>query len=108
MQLFSHCKERVELLLSNINLSVIHEVEDRLQVTELHPLEVEERVLVRVLLQDRPEESRAGRQDQLVCLDLPGATTQGDIKEVFPLPDLPEGCTDVALKIIPTQAKLLT
>ena len=63
---------------------------------------------MRVLLQNRPEERRAGRQDQLVCLDLPGATTQGDIEEVFLLSDLPEGCADVALKIIPTKAKLFT
>jgi len=66
--------------LSNVNLSMVHEAEDRLQVIELHPLEVEEGVLVRVLLQDGFEERRAGRQDELVCLDLPGATAQSDVK----------------------------
>ena len=63
---------------------------------------------MRVLLQYGTEERRAGRQDQLVCLDLPRATTQGDIEEVLLLSDLLEGCADVALKIIPTKAKLFT
>ena len=101
MQLFSRCEERVELLLSNIDLSVIHEDEDRLQVTELHPLEVEERVLVRVLLQHSVEERRAGGRDELVCLDLSLATAQSDVKKVLFLSDRSKSYTDVALKIIP-------
>ena len=87
---------------------MIHEVEDCLQVNELHPLEVEERVLVRVLLENGSEERRAGRQDELVSLDLSGATAKSAVKEVLLLPDLPEGHTDVALKIIPTETKLFT
>ena len=62
---------------------------------------------MRVLLENRPEERRAGRQNDLVCLQLPGATAQGAVKEVLLLPDLPEGQADVALKIIPAQTKLL-
>ena len=65
-------------------------------------------MLVRVLLQDGVEERRAGRQDELVCLDLPGATAQGAVKEILLLSDLPECHTDVALKIIPAQAELFT
>jgi len=94
--------------LSNIDLPVIHEVEYGLQVSELYPLEVEKRVLVRVLLENGSEERRAGRQDELVCLDLSGATAESAVKEVLLLPDLPEGHTDVALKIIPAKTKLLT
>ena len=107
MQFFCYREKGIQLLLSNIDLPMIHEVEDCLQVNELHPLEVEERVLVRVLLENGSEERRAGRQDELVCLDLSGATAESAVKEVFLLPDLPEGHTDVALKIIPTETKLL-
>ena len=85
---------------------MVHEVEYNLQVSELHPLEVEERVLVRVLLENGSEERRAGRQDELVCLDLSGATAKSAVKEVLLLPDLPEGQANVALKIIPTETEL--
>ena len=58
-----------------------------------------------VIPQQRPEEGGAGGQDQLVCLDLPGATAQGAVKEIFLFSNLPEGYTDVALKVIPAKAK---
>ena len=87
---------------------MVHEGEDSLQVTELHPLEVEEGMLVRVLSECCPKEGRASSQDDLVCLQLPGATAQGAVKEVLLLPDLPEGQADVALKIIPFQAEFFS
>jgi len=65
-------------------------------------------VLVGVLPEDVPEEGGAGRQYQLVCLDLPGPTAQGAVEEILLLPDLSEGHTDVALKIIPAKTKLFT
>ena len=86
LQVLCNRLEGVQLFLSNIDLSVIHEDEDRLQVTELHPLEVEERVLVRVLLQHSVEERRAGGRDELVCLDLSLTTAHSDVKKSpFPL-----------------------
>ena len=60
-----------------------------------------------VLLEDGPEEGRAGGQDELVCLDLPGTTAQGAVKEILLPSDLPEGNANVALKIIPAETKLL-
>ena len=56
LQVFCYGEERVEFFLGNIDLAVVHEVEYRLQVSELHALEVEEWVLVRVLPEDGPEE----------------------------------------------------
>ena len=58
---------------------MVHEVKNRLELTEPNSFEVEERVLVRVLLENRSEERRAGRQDQLVCLDLSGATAKSAV-----------------------------
>ena len=75
LEFFCHRQEGVELLLGNVDFSMVHEVEHRLQFTEPNTLEVEERVLVWILSEDGSEERRAGRQDELVCLDLPGATT---------------------------------
>ena len=86
---------------------MVHELKNCLQVSELYPLQVKQGVLVRVLLENRSEERRTGRQDQLVCLDLPGATAQGAVEEVLLLPDFLEGYTYVPLEIIPTQTELL-
>ena len=59
-----------------------------------------------VLLEDGPEEWRASRQDELVCLNLPGTTAQGAVKSIFFLSDISESHTDIAFKIIPSQTKL--
>ena len=49
LEFFCHRQERVELLLGNIDFSVVHEIEHGLKLTEPNTLEVEERVLVRIL-----------------------------------------------------------
>ena len=59
-------------------------------------------MLVMILPQDCPEERGAGGQDQLVCLELLGATAKSAIKEVLLLPYFSEGQADVAFEIIPT------
>ena len=69
---------------------------------------VQQRMLVGILPEDGPEERRAGRQDELVCLDLSGATAESAVKQILLFSDLPEGQTNVALKIIPAKAKLIT
>ena len=61
-----------------------------------------------VLLEDGPEERRAGGEDELVCLDLSCSTADGAVKEIFLLSDLSKGNTNVTFEIIPPQAKLLT
>ena len=63
-------------------------------------------MLMGVLLKDWPEEGRARRQDQLVGLDLSGATAKSAVKEIFLFSDLSECYTDIALKIIPSETKL--
>jgi len=108
LQVFCNSEEGVELLLRNIDLPVVHEVEDSLQVCELHTLEIEERVLVWVLPEDGSEEGGAGGQDELVCLDLSHTTAQGAVEEIFFFPDFSEGHADIAFKVIPPQAELLT
>ena len=55
------------------------------------------------------EEGGAGGEDHLVGGDLLLALSacQRHVEEVLVLPDLPEGHTDVAFKIIPLQTELL-
>ena len=52
LEFLCHRQERVELLLGNIDFTMVHEVEHRLKFTEPNTLEVEERVLVRILSED--------------------------------------------------------
>ena len=63
-------------------------------------------MLVGVLLQNGSEERRASRQDELVGLDLSGATAKSAVEEILFFSDLSECHTDVALKIIPSETKL--
>ena len=55
----------------NVDFSVIHEVEDRVEVVDGDALQVEERVqLVLVVSQDPAKQGRAGSENNLVGLDL--------------------------------------
>ena len=87
---------------------MVHEVEDCQDTLILDSLEVEQRVLVGVSLEDTPEEGTAGTQDHFVGLQLVVFTGKSHIKEVFILPQLTEGTADVAFKVIPPKAKLLS
>jgi len=49
---------------------MIHEVEDRLEVSVLDTLQVEERVLVRVAPENISKEGATGRENYFVSLDL--------------------------------------
>jgi len=47
-QIFRNLQERVEFLLSYADLTVVHEVKDRLQVSELYSFHIQQWVLVRI------------------------------------------------------------
>ena len=100
-------KEVVEVLLSHVDLAVVHEVKDGLEIIVLDALQVEERVLVRILLEHRPEEGRAGGQDQLVGLDLARAAAQRHVEQILVVADVSKSAADVRLKIIPAEAKFV-
>ena len=48
LEIFGDCQERIEVFLSNVDLAMVHEVEHAQQVAVLHPLEVEQGVVVGV------------------------------------------------------------
>ena len=41
LEIFCNSKEGTETLLGNINLAMVHKIEDCLKVSEIYPLEVE-------------------------------------------------------------------
>ena len=69
-KVLSDGEERVELVLSDVNFSMIHEVEHSQQVGVLNAFQVQKRVLMWIILQHAPEEGAAGGQYHLVGLDL--------------------------------------
>jgi len=106
-QIFCHSQKGVQLLLSHIHLSLVHEVENREQLLVLDALEVEEGMLVGIPAKDVPEERTASREDDLVSLHLGIITGESDIKEVLLLAEFSESDADVGLEVVPPQAKLL-
>ena len=92
----------------NVDFSVIHEVEDRVQVVDGDALQVEERVqLVLVVSQDPAKQGRTGRENNLVGLDhiFPVITAQRDVEEFGILTKLPEAGTDVGLEVVPPETR---
>lgn len=65
LQVLCHREEGAELCLSNVDLSVVHEVEDGEDALVLDALQVEQGVAVRVPLQHCAEERGAGRENHL-------------------------------------------
>ena len=87
---------------------MIHEVENRLEISELNTFEIQKGMGVRVPAEDGSEEGRAGGEDDFMSLNLLIITCQGHIEEVFVLPQLTKSHTDIVLKVIPAQAELFT
>ena len=92
MEIFGDCQERIQLLLGNVHLTVVHEVEDCGEIAELHAFQVQEGVGVGVASEHASEEGRAGREDDFVGLDLLIIAGQGHVEEVLVIPKLAEGC----------------
>ena len=72
-----------------------------------HSLQVEERMLVGVSPENFSEEGTAGSNDDFVSLQLGVLTSEGHIKEIFLLPEVPEGGAHVGLEVVPAEAEFL-
>ena len=95
------------MFLCDIDLAVVHEVEDGLEVSVAHTLHVEKRMLMSVPSEDSSEEWRTRRQDDFMGLQLILIACQSHIKKVFFLPYFSKSRTDICLKIIPPETELL-
>ena len=60
--------------MSNIDLSMVHEAQHRLEIIEADALQVQQGVLMWVLLEDCAEKRRTCRKDEFMSLNLSGAT----------------------------------
>ena len=90
-EIFSHSQESVELLLSHVDFSLIHEVEDTDELLVLDPLEVEQGVLVWIAPQHISEEGGAGGEDHFVGVHLGIVTSKRHVEKVFLFPEISEG-----------------
>ena len=84
-----------------LHLTLVDEAHEGLQHTELHTLEVEERMRVWIQEKNFPEERRVCSKDYLVCLQLLGAHTKSHVKELLVLHEVVEGQAEVILKVLP-------
>ncbi len=74
---------------------------------EGHVLQDDDGVLGRVLLQQRLEVGRAGRQHHLVRLARLAVAGQGHVREGLLVPQVLEGADHVGLEVVPAEAELL-
>ena len=82
-QIFSEHEECVQVLLGNIDFSMVDEVDNGLEISQLDTAEVDKRMMVWQTTENVPEEGAAGGQDDLMHLDLLSIVTRkSQVKEV--------------------------
>ena len=107
LQLLSHGEERVELFLGNVDLTMVHEVQDSHQLLVLDTLQVEKGMLVLVSPENRFEEGGTGGEYHLVGEQLVIVAGEGNVEKIFVISKLLERSTNVGFKVVPTQTKLV-
>jgi len=108
LQILSYSKEGIEFLLGHIDLAMVDEVKDGDKVGILDPFEVEEWMFMTISPKYCSEEWGAGRQDDLVSLDLVLVASEGDIEKVLVFTQFSKSATDVGFKVVPAKTKLFT
>ena len=89
------------MILANTDLALVHEVEDRHQVSVGDALQVQQWVAVLVSLQDSPEKWGAGRYDNFMGFNLICVTNKGHVKQFLVLSQLGKSGAEVTFKVIP-------
>ena len=108
-QFLSKGKKRVQILLSQEDLPLVHEGKQGFHVCDLDAFQIHQGVAVLDVLQDFPEEVGTGRHHHLVHLNLlMFSTDEGQIREIFVLLQVVECVADVVRELSPAEAKLLT
>lgn len=95
-------EQRSDLFLTNVDLSLVHELDDGLEFGPLDVLEDHYRVLARVVEEESLEVGTAGGQDHLVRLDGVAVTGECDIDEGLALEKLVEDVGKVGLVVVPS------
>ena len=108
LESLSHLQEPVEVVLEDLDLSLVDVVQDKLELGGADPVKTEERVGVSVLLEDVLEVRTAGGEDDPVGGDLVLVVTdQGHVIEILLTPQSRESLGNIGLEIIPLQTELL-
>ena len=101
------CKLTWQLFLGHVDLSLVHVVQDDLDLLDLDVLEKDDGVLARVLHEEALEVGGAGREDHLVALDGGVLAGQRHVAERLRLQQLVQHRQQVVAVVVPAQAVLL-
>lgn len=104
---FGDFQQRPDLLLADVDLPFVHELHDSLQFGPFDVLQNDNRVLAGVVEEQTLEIWTARRQNHFVGFDAVSVAGQRDVDEALALQKLIENVSQIALVIIPSEAKLL-
>lgn len=107
LERLGHLEQRSDLLLAHVNLTLVHELDDGLELRPLDVLEDHYRVLARVVEEERLEVGTAGGQHHLVRLDGVAVAGECDVDEGLALEELVEDVGQVGLVVVPSETELL-
>ena len=96
-----------QLLLLNVDLSLVHVVQDGPDLLVLDVLEEDDGVLARVLHEELLEVGAACREDHLVAFDGGAVAGQGHVAEGLGLQQVVQDRQQVVPVVVPSQAKHL-
>ena len=86
---------------------MVHKPEDVAHVVHCDVPQHDDGVGRRIALEEVAEEVGAGRQDELVRVDLLAVADEGDVDKVLLVPEVLQGGEDALLEVVPPQAELL-
>jgi hypothetical protein len=107
LQRFSCSEQTVELLLGHIDLSPVHEVNQRPHFPKTHVFHENNWVLARVVTEKLFEIGAARGQDNLVALDHLSLASNRNVHEVLICQQFGKRILQVGLVAVPADAKLL-
>ena len=93
--------------MGNVDLTMVHEVQDSHQLLVLDTLQVEKGMLVPVSPENRFEEGGTGGEYDLVGEQLVIVAGESNVEKIFVISKLLERSTNVGFKVVPTQTKLV-
>lgn len=107
LQHLSNTQQRPDLILTHIDLTLVHEFNGRLHFGPLHVAHNDDRMLARIVEEQRLEVGAARGQHHFVCLYRVSVAGERHIDERFVLQQLIEDAGQIGLVVVPAQAELL-
>lgn len=85
---------------------MIHEIQYGRDIVKAYSMQEYHGLRVSILFQHGFEHRTAGGEDQFVCPNGLSVRHEGDVQEVFLVPDVTEGIRDIRLEVIPAETIL--